>query len=65
MADDMGFSLKRFTALAVDLYGKSEAEANEVARAHGVPEGRLQELIETWTARLRNPVTVFPLVTRP
>ena len=55
----MGFSLKRFTALAVDLYGKSEAECEEIARAHGVPEGRLQELIAAWTARMRNPVTVF------
>jgi hypothetical protein len=59
MADDMGFSLKRFTALAVDLYGKSEEESEEVARAHGIPDGRLQELIAAWTERLRNPITVF------
>ena len=59
MADTMGFSLKRFTDLAVDLYGKSEEESDEVARAHGVPDGRLQELIEAWTAKLRNPITVF------
>ena len=59
MAGTMGFSLKRFTALAVDLYGKSEEESQEIARAHGVPDGRLKELIEAWTARLRNPITVF------
>ncbi len=47
-----GVSLEQYTKVTVAIFGLSEAEAEGVAVAHGLPAGRLQAIGEEWSRRM-------------
>ena len=53
-----GLSLERFTEMSVALYDKTPDEQEGIARSFGVAPGRLQAVIDGWTARMSDPQTL-------
>src|SRR3989337_987233 len=47
-----GVTLEQYTKAAVAVYGLGEVEAEEAARAHGIPAGRMQTIGEEWSRRM-------------
>ena len=47
-----GVTLEQYTKAAVALHGLAEEDAEETARAHGIPAGRLQQIAEEWNRRM-------------
>jgi hypothetical protein len=54
-----GLSLERFTEMSVALYDKTPEEQETIAQSFGVPAGRLQAVIDGWTARMDDPPTLL------
>jgi hypothetical protein len=50
-----GLTLERFTDLHVALFGASPDEREQIAQRHGVPPGRLEAVLDAWSARMEDP----------
>ncbi|MGH2662711.1 MAG: hypothetical protein ACRDH8_07850 [Actinomycetota bacterium] len=53
-----GLILERFTEMAVALQDKSREEQEAIAQSYGVAPGRLQALVDGWTARMSDSQTL-------
>ncbi len=53
-----GLSLERFTEMAVALTDKSREEQEAIAQSYGLAPGRLQAVVDAWTARMSDPQTL-------